>query len=137
MVVDAAGRSDFFWDTARLREPLERQRALKAQAEKEEREARFLSHHPQNGSRRPSRISSRASSAGVSVVSRLTAEGSEDGVGDGNETGEEDFFDDVEEEGPEKKMVCRRCGGTGFAALRGEDGVRLVCEGCGLRVRQV
>lgn len=137
MVVDAAGRSDFFWDTARLREPLERQRALKAQAEKEEREARFLSHHPQNGSRRPSRISSRASSAGVSVVSRLTAEGSDDGVGDGNETGEEDFFDDVEEEGPEKKMVCRRCGGTGFAALRGEDGVRLVCEGCGLRVRQV
>ena len=121
MVVNAAGRSDFFWDTARLREPLERQRALKAQAEADERNARFLQ-------RRPSRAS-RASSA----VSRLTAENS--GVEESDLDGEEDEFDDAEEEGPEKRMVCRRCGGTGFAAMRGAEGFRLVCEGCGLRVR--
>jgi hypothetical protein len=34
-------------------------------------------------------------------------------------------------------MVCRRCGGTGFAAMRGAEGFRLVCEGCGLRVKPV
>jgi WD40 repeat protein len=118
MVVDAAGRSDFFWDTARLREPLERQRALKAQAEDDERNARFLD-------RRPSRVSVN------SAVSRLTAENS--GVSDID--GEEDEFNDAEEEGPEKRMVCRRCGGTGFAAMRGAEGFRLVCEGCGLRVK--
>jgi len=114
MVVDAAGRSDFFWDTARLREPLERQRALKAQAEDDERNARFLD-------RRPSRVSVN------SAVSRLTAENSE--------VSDVDEFNDAEEEGPEKRMVCRRCGGTGFAAMRGAEGFRLVCEGCGLRVK--
>jgi WD40 repeat protein len=118
MVVDAAGRSDFFWDTARFREPLERQRALKAQAEDDERNARFLD-------RRPSRVSVN------SAVSRLTAENSEVSDVDGEE------FNDAEEEGPEKRMVCRRCGGTGFAAMRGAEGFRLVCEGCGLRVKPV
>lgn len=106
MVTDAAGRSDFYWDAARLREPLERQRQLKAEDEAQDRQ------------RRPSR---------VSMVSELTAEKSDVS---------EEEFNDAEEEGPEKRMVCRRCGSTGFSARRSMEGFRLVCEGCGLRLKQ-
>jgi WD40 repeat protein len=106
MVLDAVGRSDFFWDASRLRAPLERQKKLKA-----EEEANRLQ-------RRPSL---------ASAVSQLTADLSD--LSDQNEE-----FDDAEEEGPEKRMTCRRCGSTGFSARRGMDGLRLVCESCGLRM---
>ena len=46
----------------------------------------------------------------------------------------DDAFDDAQEERPEDRMVCRRCGGVGFQAKRVGDGVRLVCQGCGLNV---
>ena len=106
MVLDAAGRSDFFWDSARLRAPLERQQKLKAEEKANELQ------------RRPSL---------ASAISQLTAEHSD--LSDQNEE-----FDDAEEEGPEKRMTCRRCGSTGFSARRGMDGLRLVCESCGLKM---
>lgn len=112
MVLDAAGRSDFFWDSARLQAPLERQKRLKAE------DAAAAA----NGRR-----SSRAS-----IVSQLTAEHKSD-LSDEEEDGEQ-AFDDAEEEGPEKRMTCRRCGSTGFSARRGTDGVKLVCESCGLKM---
>lgn len=126
MVVNAAGHSDFFWDAAaRLARPLE----LRRKREEQER------LHPDP--REPRRASK------ASVVSRLSVEISEgereeEGKGDGGDEddGEEDVFGDAEEEGPERRMVCRRCGGRGFNALRGEGGVRLVCQGCGFRLRE-
>jgi WD40 repeat protein/ribosomal protein S27AE len=108
MVLDAAGRSDFYWDSARLQAPLARQRQLRA-----EEKANELQRRP---------------SLAASAISQLTAEQVSD-LSD-----QEQEFDDAEEEGPEKKMTCRRCGSVGFEARRGMEGVRLVCGGCGLRM---
>lgn len=108
MLLDAAGRSDFFWDASRLKAPLERQRKLKT-----EDAANDLQ-------RRPSL---------VSVVSRLSAEDRSEVSDEGREE-----FDDAEEEGPEKRMTCRRCGSQGFQARRDTDGLRLICESCGLKM---
>ena len=113
MVLDAAGRSDFFWDPARLKAPLERQQRLKAE------DAAAAAAH----GRRPSR---------ASIVSQLTAEHKSD-LSDEEGDGEQ-VFDDAQEKGPEKRMTCRRCGSTGFSARRGMDGLKLVCESCGLRM---
>jgi hypothetical protein len=107
MVLDAAGRSDFFWDASRLRAPYERQQKIKAEAD--------------------AHIAMQRSHSHVSAISQLTAEQSD--LSDQN-----DEFDDAEEEGPEKKMTCRRCGSKGFSARRGMDGVALFCENCGLRL---
>jgi len=107
MVLDAAGRSDFFWDASRLRAPLERQQKIKAEADAHNAMQRSHSH--------------------VSAISQLTAEQSD--LSDQNEE-----FDDAEEEGPEKRMTCRRCGSKGFEAKRGMDGVALFCGNCGLRL---
>ncbi|KAM0722300.1 hypothetical protein Q7P37_001741 [Cladosporium fusiforme] len=112
MVVNAVGHSDFYWDAARLAKPLERHR---------QREAELHSHPDPNEPRRPSR---------ASIVSTLSAENSY--VSEVSDE-DEDVFGDAEEEGPESKMVCRRCGGTGFSAMRSDGGVRLVCKGCGLK----
>jgi hypothetical protein len=110
MVLDQVGRSDFFWDSARLAAPLARQRQLRAED-------------------RANELQRRPSLAG-SAISQLTAEREQ--VSDISD--QEEVFGDAEEEGPEKKMTCRRCGGVGFEARRGMEGVRLVCGGCGLRV---
>ena len=111
MVLDAAGRSDFFWDASRLRAPLERQQKLKAEVEAKNAMQRSNSH--------------------VSAISQLTAEQEQSDLSDRDD---DEFFDDAEEEGPEKRMTCRRCGSTGFSARRGMDGLALYCEGCGLRL---
>lgn len=107
MALDAAGHSDYFWNPARFREPLERQRQLRAEREQ------------LDAPRRPSR---------ASLVSKLSIERSD--------VSDDDVFGDAEEEGPEKRMTCRRCGGLGFSARRGAEGVRLVCQKCGLHLKQ-
>lgn len=82
-----------------------------------ERQQRLKAEAHAGDSRRPSR---------ASAVSKLSIEQS---------SGDEEEFGDAEEEGPEKRMTCRRCGGLGFAARREKDGVRLVCERCGLHLK--
>lgn len=53
-----------------------------------------------------------------------------------SELEEEDRFSDAQEERPEEKMTCRRCGGMGFQARRVREGVRLVCQACELEIEQ-
>lgn len=50
------------------------------------------------------------------------------------EEDDDDRFSDAQEERPEERMTCRRCGGLGFQARRVKEGVKLVCQACGLHV---